>query len=199
MDLSFGGRRESGGYLAVIKVVGVGGGGTNAVNRMVDAGVSGVEFISVNTDAQALLMADSDVKIQIGSDVTRGLGAGALGRLSVGPEPAQQELCGARLLLRRRAARLQQQAIHPARRSPHMGCKRLGQIRPNCPLAAKARASREPPAKPPRSNRRSAMRPRAESSCRIRDCASPGHGRRPLSRFGGRRDRRHPAPRPTKG
>jgi cell division protein FtsZ len=68
---------QSGNYLAVIKVVGVGGGGTNAVNRMVDAGVSGVEFIAVNTDAQALLMADADVKIQIGADVTRGLGAGA--------------------------------------------------------------------------------------------------------------------------
>src|ERR687885_1046425 len=67
----------SGSYLAVIKVVGVGGGGTNAVNRMVDAGVSGVEFIAVNTDAQALQMADADVKIQIGSDATRGLGAGA--------------------------------------------------------------------------------------------------------------------------
>jgi len=61
----------------VIKVVGVGGGGTNAVNRMVDAGLSGVEFIAVNTDAQALLMADADVKIHIGSKATRGLGAGA--------------------------------------------------------------------------------------------------------------------------
>jgi cell division protein FtsZ len=68
---------QTGNYLAVIKVVGVGGGGTNAVNRMVDAGVSGVEFIAVNTDAQALLMTDADVKIQIGSDSTRGLGAGA--------------------------------------------------------------------------------------------------------------------------
>src|SRR5204863_8800864 len=58
-------------------VLGIGGGGTNAVNRMVDAGVSGVEFIAVNTDAQALLMADADVKIQIGSNSTRGLGAGA--------------------------------------------------------------------------------------------------------------------------
>src|SRR5919201_4167299 len=64
-------------YLAAIKVLGVGGGGTNAVNRMVDAGLSGVEFIAVNTDAQALLMADADVKIQIGAQVTRGLGAGA--------------------------------------------------------------------------------------------------------------------------
>jgi len=68
---------QTGNYLAAIKVVGVGGGGTNAVNRMVDAGVSNVEFIAVNTDAQALLMADADVKIQIGSDATRGLGAGA--------------------------------------------------------------------------------------------------------------------------
>src|SRR5918996_2003056 len=70
-------RDASGNYLAVIKVVGVGGGGTNAVNRMVDAGLSGVEFIAVNTDAQALLMADADVKIQIGAHATRGLGAGA--------------------------------------------------------------------------------------------------------------------------
>src|SRR5215470_605496 len=67
----------SGNYLAVIKVVGVGGGGTNAVTRMVEAGLSGVEFIAVNTDAQALLMAEADVKIQIGSQETRGLGAGA--------------------------------------------------------------------------------------------------------------------------
>jgi cell division protein FtsZ len=70
-------RDAAGNYLAVIKVVGVGGGGTNAVNRMVDAGVGGVEFIAVNTDAQALLMTDADVKIHIGSKVTRGLGAGA--------------------------------------------------------------------------------------------------------------------------
>ncbi len=70
-------RDRSGNYLAVIKVVGVGGGGTNAVNRMVDAGLSGVEFIAVNTDAQALLMCDADVKIHIGAKATRGLGAGA--------------------------------------------------------------------------------------------------------------------------
>jgi cell division protein FtsZ len=68
---------QTGNYLAVLKVAGVGGGGTNAVNRMVDAGLSGVEFIAVNTDAQALLMADADIKIQIGAAVTRGLGAGA--------------------------------------------------------------------------------------------------------------------------
>jgi cell division protein FtsZ len=70
-------RDQSGNYLAVLKVAGVGGGGTNAVNRMVDAGLKGVEFIAVNTDAQALLMCDADVKIQIGSKQTRGLGAGA--------------------------------------------------------------------------------------------------------------------------
>src|SRR5213080_3812570 len=70
-------RDQSGSYLAVIKVIGVGGGGTNAVNRMVEAGLTGVEFIAVNTDAQALLMSDADVKIHIGSKVTRGLGAGA--------------------------------------------------------------------------------------------------------------------------
>jgi len=68
---------QIGNYLAVIKVVGVGGGGTNAVNRMVDSGLSGVEFIAVNTDAQALMMTDADVKIQVGAQATRGLGAGA--------------------------------------------------------------------------------------------------------------------------
>ncbi|MBK5266967.1 MAG: cell division protein FtsZ [Acidimicrobiia bacterium] len=64
-------------YLAVIKVVGVGGGGVNAVNRMIEAGIRGVEFIAVNTDAQALLMSDADVKLDLGRDITRGLGAGA--------------------------------------------------------------------------------------------------------------------------
>jgi len=68
---------QTGNYLAVIKVVGVGGGGTNAVNRMVDSGLSGVEFIAVNTDAQALMMTEADVKIQVGAQATRGLGAGA--------------------------------------------------------------------------------------------------------------------------
>ncbi|MFO7571643.1 MAG: cell division protein FtsZ [Gaiellaceae bacterium] len=74
---------QLGSYLAVIKVVGVGGGGSNAVSRMVDAGVAGVEFIAVNTDAQALLMADADVKIHVGSQATRGLGAGADPRLGL--------------------------------------------------------------------------------------------------------------------
>ncbi len=64
-------------YLAVIKVVGVGGGGVNAVNRMIEAGLTGVEFIAINTDAQALLMSDADVKLDVGRDLTRGLGAGA--------------------------------------------------------------------------------------------------------------------------
>src|SRR3954464_818739 len=65
-------RDQTGNYLAVIKGVGGGGGGTNAVNRMVDAGLTGVEFIAVNTDAQALMMCDADVKIHIGSQATRG-------------------------------------------------------------------------------------------------------------------------------
>ena len=64
-------------YLAVIKVVGIGGGGVNAVNRMIDAGLKGVEFIAVNTDAQALLMSDADVKLDIGRELTAGLGAGS--------------------------------------------------------------------------------------------------------------------------
>lgn len=64
-------------YLAVIKVVGVGGGGVNAINRMIDMGLKGVEFVAINTDAQALLMSDADVKLDIGRELTRGLGAGA--------------------------------------------------------------------------------------------------------------------------
>ena len=64
-------------YLAVIKVIGIGGGGVNAVNRMIDAGLRGVEFVAINTDAQALLMSDADVKLDIGRDLTRGLGAGS--------------------------------------------------------------------------------------------------------------------------
>src|ERR671932_200962 len=87
-------RDRSGNYLAVIKVVGVGGGGTNAVSRMVDAGVSGVEFIGVNTDAQALLMTDADVKIPKGADmifVTAGEGGGTgTGAAPVVAEIAQE-------------------------------------------------------------------------------------------------------------
>src|SRR5439155_16286755 len=64
-------------YLAVIKVIGIGGGGVNAVNRMIEAGLKGVEFIAVNTDAQTLLMSDADVKLDIGRETTRGLGAGS--------------------------------------------------------------------------------------------------------------------------
>ena len=74
--------------LAVIKVVGVGGGGTNAVNRMVEAGVQGVEFIAVNTDRQALLMSDADQTVHIGEDLTRGLGAGA--NPEVGAQAAEE-------------------------------------------------------------------------------------------------------------
>jgi cell division protein FtsZ len=85
---------SSGGYLAVIKVIGVGGGGVNAVNRMVEAGVRGVEFIALNTDAQALLMSDADVKLDIGREVTRGLGAGAnpeIGRAAAEEHRAELE------------------------------------------------------------------------------------------------------------
>src|SRR4051812_42443381 len=81
-------RDQSGNYLAEIKVLGVGGGGTNAVNRMVDVGLRGVDFIAVNTDAQALLMCDAGTKIHIGSKLTRGLGAGA--DPSIGQEAAME-------------------------------------------------------------------------------------------------------------
>src|SRR5688572_7209878 len=64
-------------YLAVIKVVGIGGGGVNAINRMIEGGLKGVEFIAINTDAQTLLMSDADVKLDIGRETTRGLGAGS--------------------------------------------------------------------------------------------------------------------------
>ena len=75
-------------YLAVIKVVGVGGGGTNAVNRMIEEGIRGVEFVAINTDAQALANSDADVKVHIGTDVTKGLGAGA--NPEVGAESAEE-------------------------------------------------------------------------------------------------------------
>ena len=74
-------------YLAVIKVVGVGGGGTNAVNRMIEEGIRGVEFVAVNTDAQALAISDADIKVHIGTDITKGLGAGA--NPEVGREAAE--------------------------------------------------------------------------------------------------------------
>jgi cell division protein FtsZ len=77
-------------YLAVIKVVGIGGGGVNAVNRMIEVGLKGVEFIAVNTDAQALLMSDADVKLDVGRDLTRGLGAGA--DPSVGRQAAEDNV-----------------------------------------------------------------------------------------------------------
>jgi len=78
-------------YLAVIKVVGVGGGGVNAVNRMIESGLRGVEFIAINTDAQALLMSDADVKLDLGRDVTRGLGAGADPEVGRGAAEAHRE------------------------------------------------------------------------------------------------------------
>jgi UDP-N-acetylenolpyruvoylglucosamine reductase len=79
-------------YLAVIKVVGIGGGGVNAVNRMIEQGLKGVEFIAINTDAQALLMSDADVKLDVGRDSTRGLGAGA--DPEVGRKAAEEETRG---------------------------------------------------------------------------------------------------------
>ena len=75
-------------YLAVIKVIGVGGGGVNAINRMMESGMRGVEFVAINTDAQALLLSDASVKIDIGRELTRGLGAGA--NPEVGREAAEQ-------------------------------------------------------------------------------------------------------------
>jgi len=90
-------------YLAVIKVAGVGGGGVNAVNRMIDRSLRGVEFIAINTDAQALLMSDADVKLDIGRDLTRGLGAGAdpeVGRRAAEDhqEEIEQALAGANMV-----------------------------------------------------------------------------------------------------
>lgn len=87
-------------YLAVIKVVGIGGGGVNAVNRMIEIGLRGVEFIAINTDAQALLMSDADVKLDVGRELTRGLGAGAdpeVGRKAAEDhaEEIEQALAGA--------------------------------------------------------------------------------------------------------
>ena len=82
-------------YLAVIKVVGIGGGGVNAVNRMIEQGLKGVEFIAINTDAQALLMSDADVKLDVGRDSTRGLGAGAdpeVGRRAADDAPSGSTL-----------------------------------------------------------------------------------------------------------
>jgi cell division protein FtsZ len=76
-------------YLAVIKVVGVGGGGTNAVNRMIEAGIKGVEFVAINTDRQALLLSDADVVVHIGKDLTRGLGAG--GNPEIGAQAAEED------------------------------------------------------------------------------------------------------------
>src|SRR5674476_248204 len=79
-------------YLAVIKVVGIGGGGVNAINRMIEVGLKGVEFIAINTDAQALLMSDADVKLDVGRELTRGLGAGAQtsGQLAA---PVELDVC----------------------------------------------------------------------------------------------------------
>ena len=91
-------------YLAVIKVVGIGGGGVNAINRMIEVGLKGVEFIAINTDAQALLMSDADVKLDVGRELTRGLGAGAdpeVGRRAADDhaEEIEEALRGAEMVL----------------------------------------------------------------------------------------------------
>ena len=86
-------------YLAIIKVVGIGGGGVNAVNRMIEVGLKGVEFIAINTDAQALLMSDADVKLDIGRELTRGLGAGAnpdVGQQAADDQQLTREVSAAR-------------------------------------------------------------------------------------------------------
>ncbi|MGH9293394.1 MAG: cell division protein FtsZ, partial [Acidimicrobiales bacterium] len=77
-------------FIAMIKVVGVGGGGVNAVNRMIESGLGGVEFIAVNTDAQALLSSESDIKLDIGRQLTRGLGAGS--DPEIGRQAAEEHL-----------------------------------------------------------------------------------------------------------
>ena len=109
-------------YLAVIKVVGVGGGGTNAVTRMVDAGLRGVDFIAINTDAQVLMETDADVKLAIGKERTHGLGAGA--NPSVGREAAEesrdeQQRVRPHLLVVRRRAVPTVALERPERVAPH--------------------------------------------------------------------------------
>ena len=97
-------------YLAVIKVVGIGGGGVNAVNRMIEAGLRGVEFIAVNTDAQTLLMSDAEVKLDIGRETTRGLGAGS------DPEVGQRASQRARATRSRRSSRARTWSSSPPAR-----------------------------------------------------------------------------------
>ena len=115
-------------HLAVIKVVGVGGGGTNAVNRMVEAGVQGVEFIAVNTDRQALLMSDADKTIHIGEELTRGLGAGA--NPEVGCQAAEES-----------------RAADPARRSPRRTWCSSRPARAAAPARARRPSSPRSPAR----------------------------------------------------
>src|SRR5438045_6489917 len=90
-------RDQSGNYLAVIKVVGVGGGGTNAVNRMIDAGLTGIEFLAMNTDVQVLNLSNAPRKIQLGENSTRGLGAG--GNPEIGRAAAEESKSEVKKLL----------------------------------------------------------------------------------------------------
>ena len=118
-------------YLAVIKVVGIGGGGVNAVNRMIEVGLKGVEFIAVNTDAQALLMSDADVKLDVGRELTRGLGAGA------DPEVGQEGRRGPQGRDRGRPARRRHGLRHRGRGRRH----RAPAAHPSWP-ASRARSAR---------------------------------------------------------
>ena len=106
---------SQGNYLAVIKVVGVGGGGVNAVNRMIDAGLRNVEFIASNTDAQALLMSDADLKLDIGRQLTRGLGAGS------DPEVGRQAAEEHHALTSRRRSRARTWSSSPPARAEGQG------------------------------------------------------------------------------
>ena len=111
-------------YLALIKVVGVGGGGVNAVNRMIEAGLRNVEFIAMNTDAQALMASDADLKLDIGRELTRGLGAGSdpeVGRMetSMATTPGKKAVKAA-TAQREKAAEPELVLLPLSRRSPRV-------------------------------------------------------------------------------
>ena len=144
-------------YLAIIKVVGIGGGGVNAVNRMIEVGLKGVEFIAINTDAQALLMSDADVKLDIGRELTRGLGAGA------NPEVGAQGRRGPRRR-DRRGHQGRRHGLRDRRRGRRHRHRRRARRGPDRPLAGRAdHRRRDPPVRlrgpAPRQLRRGGHRP----------------------------------------
>ena len=143
-------------YLAVIKVVGIGGGGVNAVNRMIEQGLKGVEFIAINTDAQALLMSDADVKLDVGRDSTRGLGAGA------DPEVGPQGRRGRQGRDRGAAARRRHGVRHRWRGRRHRH-RRRARRRDHRPQARRADRRRGDPAVLLRGQAARATRPRPAS------------------------------------